>query len=124
MILVDTSVWVDHLRHNDTGLAWALESSLVLCHPFVIGELACGSLRQRAVVLDALAKLTMAPVATHDEAMLFAQRHALAGCGIGWVDVHLLASTALAGGARLWTRDKRLAAVAERLGLAYAAVAG
>jgi predicted nucleic acid-binding protein len=121
VILVDTSVWVDHLRRSDADLAQALASGLVLCHPFVIGELACGNLRYRAMVLDALANLAVAPVATHDEAMLFAQRHALAGRGIGWVDVHLLASTALAGDARLWTRDKRLAAVAMELGVAHPA---
>jgi predicted nucleic acid-binding protein len=96
-----------------------LESGLVLCHPFVIGELACGHLRDRARVLDTLADMPAAPVATHIEALAFLNRHTLAGRGVGWVDVHLLASTALAGGARLWTRDKRLAALAADIGLGY-----
>lgn len=120
MILVDTSVWIDHLRRTDPALTSALESGLVLCHPFVIGELACGRLRQRSKVLYALNAMPAAPVATHDEALVFLAHHRLAGRGIGWVDVHLLASTALADGARLWTRDKRLAAVAADLGFSYA----
>jgi hypothetical protein len=95
-----------------------LESSLVLCHPFVIGELACSHLHGRAEVLDALEKLPRAPVASHDEALVFLDRHGLAGRSIGWVDVHLLAGTALAGG-YLWTHDKRLAAVAADLGFGY-----
>lgn len=90
-----------------------------MIHPFVIGELACGQWHNRDRVLGALADLPVAPVATHDEALVFLARHALAGRGIGWVDVHLLASTALAGGAKLWTRDKRLAGAATNLGLAY-----
>lgn len=119
MILVDTSVWVEHLRRGEAVLAQMLESSLVLCHPFVAGELACGHLHGRAEVLDALGKLPRAPIARHDEALMFLDRHGLAGHGIGWVDVHLLASTALAGSAHLWTRDKRLAAVAADLGFGY-----
>lgn len=119
MILVDSSVWVDHLRRHESNLAGALESGLVLCHPFVIGELACGNLRQRNVVVESLAQLPTAPVATHHEAISFLDRHALAGCGVGWIDVHLLASAALASSGRLWTRDKRLAALAAQLGLGY-----
>ena len=119
MILVDSSVWVDHLRRPDSGLSEVLESGLVLCHPFVVGELVCGHLRRPAAVLAALEQLASAPIATHGEALDFVRRHTLVGRGIGWVDVHLLASTALAGGARLWTRDKRLAAVAGELNLAY-----
>lgn len=119
MILVDTSVWIDHLRRGDASLTHALQTGLVLCHPFVIGELACGHLRRRAQVLGAMDALPSAPVATHREALVFVERHALAGRGIGWVDAHLLASTALAGGAKLWTRDKRLAGIANELGLAW-----
>jgi predicted nucleic acid-binding protein len=96
-----------------------LQSGLVLCHPFVIGELACGHLRDRARVLDALSDMPVAPVATHTEALTFLNRHTLAGRGVGWVDVHLLASAALAGGARLWTSDKRLAALTTDVGLGY-----
>lgn len=119
MILVDTSVWVDHLRHGEPRLVQALESSLVLSHPFVIGELACGDLRDRARVLAALESLAQSPMATHAETLAFLHRYKLYGRGIGWTDVHLLASTALAAGSLLWTRDKRLAAVATNLGLGY-----
>lgn len=119
MILVDSSVWVDHLRRHESELASALEGGLVLCHPFVIGELACGHLRQRAVVLASLAQLPTAPLAKHLEALSFLDRHALAGFGVGWIDVHLLVSAALASGGRLWTRDKKLAALAAQLGLGY-----
>ncbi|WHZ18777.1 MAG: Toxin 1, PIN domain [Rhodanobacteraceae bacterium] len=119
MILVDTSVWIDHFRRPDASLVHLLDAGLVLCHPFVIGELACGNLRERSRILDALGSLASAPVAAHHEAVLFLDRHALAGRGIGWLDVHLLASTALAADARLWTRDTRLASVAADLRMAY-----
>jgi predicted nucleic acid-binding protein len=119
MILVDTSVWIDHLRQGDPALATALQSSQVLMHPFIVGELACGNLKSRAEVLTLLAELPGAPVASHEEALGFIERRDLMGRGIGYVDVHLLASVALAGTARLWTRDKRLAAVASDLALAF-----
>lgn len=118
MILVDTSVWVDHLRRRDATLAGALEVGEVLTHPFVIGELACGHLQRRGELLALLAALPAAPVATQAEALAYIERHALAGRGIGFLDVHLLAATSLAGDAKLWTRDKRLAAVAASLNLA------
>ena len=117
MIVVDSSVWIDHLRRHEPGLANALEQGRVLAHPFVIGELACGHLRNRPALLGSLAQLPESPVASHDEALGFLDRHALAGRGIGWLDLHLLAATALAGSARLWTRDKRLAALAGELAL-------
>ena len=120
MILVDTSVWVDHLRDGTPALAAALEQGRVLTHPFVLGELACGNLKNRGEVLQLLGELPAAPMATDPEALDFIERRALMGRGIGYVDVHLLASVALAGTARLWTRDKRLAAVAADLKLAYA----
>lgn len=120
MILVDTSVWVEHLRQGEPPLAAALEEARVLMHPFVLGELACGHLRNRAEVLRLLGSLPAAPTATDAEALGFIERHALMGRGIGYVDVHLLASAALATPARLWTRDRRLAAVAGELGLAWA----
>ena len=91
----------------------------VLVHPFVIGELACGNLKNRREVLDLLARLPAAPVATHAEALDFLERRSLMGRGIGLVDVHLLASAALASPARLWTRDRRLATVAAELDLAH-----
>ena len=120
MILVDTSVWVDHLGVGAPALAAALEHGSVLMHPFVLGELACGNLKNRSEVLRLLGDLPAAPLATDPEALDYIERRALMGRGIGYVDVHLLASAALAGAARLWTRDKRLAALAADLKLAYA----
>ncbi|MBI2753130.1 MAG: type II toxin-antitoxin system VapC family toxin [Betaproteobacteria bacterium] len=120
MILVDTSVWVDHLRDGAPALAAALERGSVLMHPFVLGELACGNLKNRGEVLRLLGELPAAPMATDPEALDYIERRGLMGRGIGYLDVHLLASVALAGTARLWTRDKRLAAVAADLKLAYA----
>ncbi len=118
MILVDTSVWVDHLRVGDTILEALLQSGRVLAHPFVVGELALGHLRQRRAILMALQDLPRATAASDDEVLQFIERNALAGQGIGYVDAHLLASTRLTAGSSLWTRDGRLSAVAERLGLA------
>lgn len=117
MILADTSVWVEHFRRSDPRLADALEEGTVVVHPFVIGELACGHLRPRRPVLDLLARLPSAPVATHAEALEFIDARDVAGRGIGYVDVHLLASLALGADVRLWTLDRRLARVARDLGL-------
>jgi predicted nucleic acid-binding protein len=117
VILADTSVWIGHLRGTDAALAPLLESGRVLMHPAVLGEIALGSLRQRDVVLRAMAGLPKATVATDAEVMLFIDRHALHGRGIGWVDVHLLASTLLTPGARIWSSDRRLAEAAGRLGV-------
>jgi predicted nucleic acid-binding protein len=118
VILADTSVWVDHLRAGDKTLAALLDAGMVLAHPFIIGELALGNLRQREVVLNALADLPHASVATDAEVLHFIERHALAGRGIGYIDAHLLAAVKLTGGAELWTSDKRLHGVAVQLGLA------
>jgi predicted nucleic acid-binding protein len=117
MILVDSSVWIDHLRHGNRELSALLDANVVLCHPFVIGELACGQLGDRDAFLGALAELPTTPVATHDEALAFLHRHRLPGRGIGWVDAHLLASAHLAGRAPLYTRDRRLGGIAAELGL-------
>lgn len=118
MILVDTSVWIDYLRYGDPALADALEAGQVLVHSFVVGELACGNLKNRAEFLRLLRTLPPAPVATEAEALAFIDGRGLMGRGIGYLDVHLLASVVLEGTATLWTRDKRLAAVAEEMGLA------
>jgi predicted nucleic acid-binding protein len=118
MILVDTSVWVDHLRHGDRTLAALLQRAEVLCHPSVIGELALGQLSQRKEILTLLAGLPQATVATEAEVMAAIDVHRLHGRGIGYVDVQLLASTLLTPEVRLWTRDKRLEAVASDLGRA------
>ena len=119
-MLVDTSVWIDHLRHGDSELAAALEAGQVDMHPFVVGELACGNLRARTEVLGLLLALPPIAVATDNEVLFFIDEHKLMGRGIGYVDAHLLTSARL-GGAMLWTRDKRLHATAAELGLAHAA---
>jgi len=119
MILVDTSVWIDHLRVGDEGLVTLLDSAQVLCHPFVVGELACGNLRNRGEALTLFGELPRVAVATDAEVLYFIEQHGLMGRGIGYIDAHLLAAVSLAGPARLWTRDKRLCAVATDLGLAY-----
>ncbi|MDP1549800.1 MAG: type II toxin-antitoxin system VapC family toxin [Nitrosomonas sp.] len=118
MILADTSVWINHLRHNDPHLVHLLTENNVLGHPFVRGELALGNLRQRKEILTALDNLPQAPVAFTDEVNYFIERHSLFGLGIGLIDAHLLASTQLSGNTRLWTQDKRLLAAAHRLNLA------
>ena len=117
-ILADTSVWVEHLRASDETLAALLDENLVVAHPFVIGELACGNLRNRNALLALLGELPRATVATHDEALRLIESHRLMGRGIGYVDVHLLASVALLGDVRMWTLDRRLAKVASELELA------
>lgn len=119
MILVDTSVWVDHLRRGDARLVDLLERANVVMHPFVVGEIACGSLHDRASILDLLQDLPAVAVAEGDEVLGFIDRHVLHGKGVGYVDVHLLASVALTEGAKIWTRDKKLRLVAEMLGCAY-----
>lgn len=118
MILADTSIWIDHLRAGDEALAGLLEAGAVLAHPHIIGELALGHLSQRGVVLGALSDLPQAEVAADIEVLHFIEQHALFGQGIGYVGAHLLAATRLSAGATLWTRDRRLHAVADRLGLA------
>ena len=121
MILVDTSVWVEHLRRREGVLAAALEAGQVLMHPFILGELACGNLKRRSDVLSLMRDLPVAPIATEDEALGLIERRRLMGRGIGYIDIHLLASAILAGTARLWTRDKRLANVADEMALAFVA---
>jgi predicted nucleic acid-binding protein len=116
LILVDTSVWVDHLRRPNARLAARLEDGEVLGHPFVLGELILGNLRAESEVPSLFVELPAALVVEHEEALAFVRRHALAGSGIGWVDVHLLCSAALSR-ARLWSLDGRLSATAVRLDL-------
>ncbi|HMA28230.1 MAG TPA: type II toxin-antitoxin system VapC family toxin [Thermoanaerobaculia bacterium] len=116
MILVDTSVWIDHLRRKSARLSALLEGGLVLLHPFVVGELALGHLRRRTEILGLLSELPQANAAQHDEVLEFVERHGLTGSGVGWVDAHLLASAALSH-ASLWTLDRRLVRAAARLAL-------
>jgi hypothetical protein len=117
MMLVDTSVWIDHFRGTTQDLAGALDEGKVLLHPFVLGEVALGHLPDRRRILATLRQLPEAIVASTDEALAFLDHHQLMGTGVGYVDAHLLASTMLSSGASLWTRDKRLMRVAEQLGL-------
>jgi predicted nucleic acid-binding protein len=117
VILVDTSVWVEHLRHGLPRLATLLKDGKVLIHPWVIVELACGNLRNRSQVLELLQGLPAATVASDAEVLLLIEREQLMGRGIGCVDTHLLASARLSH-CRLWTQDPCLAAVAQEQGLA------
>jgi len=117
VILIDTSVWVEHLRRGLPRLATLLQDGEVLIHPWVIGELACGNLSNRRQVLELLQGLPAATVASAAEVLLQIERDQLMGRGIGYVDAHLLASARLSHG-RLWTDERRLAAVAEGQGLA------
>lgn len=119
MTLVDTSVWVDHLRSNNAALVDLLESGSVLVHPFVIGEIALGSMAKREIVLDAMRNLPSAKAASDAEVWRFIDDWALYGRGIGYVDVHLLAAACLTPETVLWTMDKRLGAVAAEFGLAF-----
>jgi len=119
MTLVDTSIWIDHLRSEDTRLAELLNRSQVLAHPFVIGELACGNLRKRDEILSLLNDLPQSPVASPTEALHFIERNQLMGLGVGYIDIHLLAATALAQNTLLWTGDKRLNKVASKMKLAF-----
>ncbi|MFK7848519.1 MAG: type II toxin-antitoxin system VapC family toxin [Rhodothermales bacterium] len=119
MILVDTSIWIDHLRSGDTRLAELLDRSQVLIHPFVIGELACGNLRNRDEILRLLNDLPQSPVASPGETLYFIEGNRLMGLGVGYIDIHLLAATALAENTMLWTGDKRLKKVASKMKLAF-----
>lgn len=116
MILVDTSVWVAHFRKGGSGLSGLLSEGLVAAHPFVIGELACGNLKNRAAILSELEELPSAVPATHDEVMGLVQNRRFWGFGIGWIDAHLLAS-ALLSGCEFWTLDRKLAGAAVAAGV-------
>jgi predicted nucleic acid-binding protein len=118
MILVDTSIWVDHFRRSDLRLARLLDDGDVVMHPFVIGELALGYVPRITETLNELRRLPMVTVGDAEEVLRFIARRKLSGSGVGYVDAHLLAATALAQETFLWTRDKRLHAVAQSLSLA------
>lgn len=115
MILVDTSIWIDHLRNNEPVLAELLLQNKVFCHPFIRGELALGNLQQRNKILTALDNLPQAPLVFTEEVNFFIESHQLFGLGIGYIDTHLLASTKLIGNTKLWTRDKCLSLAATKL---------
>jgi predicted nucleic acid-binding protein len=118
MILVDTSVWINHLRKGNARLNSMLLNAAVLVHPFVIGELACGNIHNRSRILNLLGDLPASRVADDQEVLFFIEHNNLMGRGIGYIDAHLLASVSLSGPARLWTVDRKLDDVAIQLGLA------
>ena len=120
MIIVDTSVWVEHLRSASAILTELLDDGEVLGHPFVLGELALGNLRQRDDVLRMLRRIASGGQCLAREVLELIEREALFGRGIGYVDAHLLAAARLTAGSKLWTRDRRLQTVAAQLGLAAA----
>jgi len=118
-VLVDTSVWIDHLRNKDEPLISLLKQNQVLMHPMIRGELACGCLHNRDQLLSLLKNLPQMPEATHDEALYCLEKHTLMGKGIGFIDLHLLASTFLTQNALLWTRDRRLNKLAQALNVSW-----
>lgn len=120
MILLDTSVWIDHFRQQEQKLKPFLEGNLILAHPFIIGELALGSMPRYDLILRSLEELPKARIATDQEVLWLITQEALQGSGIGYVDAHLIASARLTPETRLWSRDKRLSRVAEALGVGYA----
>jgi predicted nucleic acid-binding protein len=117
VVLVDTSIWVAHLRHGDIGLEALLHSGRVVCHPLIVGELACGNLKNRSEIISLLQRLPEAIQARHEEVMQFIDNNGLMGQGLGYLDIHLLAAARLTGVA-LWTLDKRLNEAAKKLSLA------
>jgi len=119
MILVDTSIWIDHIRKGDAELVRLLGEGQVLSHPFVVGEIAMGSIANRKIVLSSIEKLPAVTMARHDEVMTFVAKHSLFGLGIGYIDAHLLASAQLTPYGVIWTRDRRLQDIAAGLLLAY-----
>lgn len=116
MILADTSIWIDHLSKSDSELSELLNKNEVVMHPFIMGEILLGSLSSRTDIETALTEMPQAIKASDREVLFFIRSAKIFGRGIGWVDTHLLVSAQLTG-ARLWTRDKRLARVAKELGL-------
>ena len=118
MVIVDTSIWVTHLRQGSRQLEKLLLDAEVMCHPFIVGELACGNLKNRNEIISLLQSLPMAPTIALDEFLFFIDRHHLMGKGVGFVDVHLLASAQLTG-KPLWTADKWLNSTADQLDLTF-----
>ena len=118
MVLVDTSVWISHFRHGNSRLQKLLQEGRVVSHPFIIGELACGNIRNRIEIISLMYSLPMLDVVEHEELLLFIEHNKMMGTGIGFVDVHLLAASILAG-IPLWTRDKKLKQICSRLSIDF-----
>ncbi len=119
MILVDTSVWIDLLRSGDAQLSALLNQSAAVMHPMVLGELVCGNLHNRKAIIALWHNLPQLAAVTDAEALYFLDQNTLWGRGIGYIDLHLLASVSMCTDASLWTRDKRLLKAAQEIGLAY-----
>ena len=120
MVLIDTVVWIDHFHSNDEHLSMLLENEQIVMHPMIIGELAMGNLANRQQTLEDFAKLPEISVARHEEVLFFIEHHQLMGTGIGYIDAHLLTASVLHGATQLWTRDRRMMAVADELGINFA----
>jgi predicted nucleic acid-binding protein len=118
VVLVDTSIWISHLQTGDAHLKQLLEQGEVACHPFIVGELACGNIQNRTKVLSLLRALPMASMAEHGEVLHFIDGHSLMGIGLGFIDVHLLAS-ALLSSVPLWTADRQLMTASAELNINY-----
>jgi hypothetical protein len=118
MVLVDTSVWVSHLRHGNEDLQKLLHDGEVVCHPFIVGELACGNLKNRHEILTYLQSLPMTILAEDKEVLKFIENNQLTGKGLGYIDVHLIASAVLTN-VLLWTLDKTLDKFTEKIGINY-----
>ena len=119
MILADTSVWIDHLRHDCPPLSALLDQNQVVMHPLVLGELACGNLQNRTQLLRLWQSLASLPEVNHKETLYFIEGNKLMGKGVGYIDVQLLASVTINADTQLWTKDRRLAAIARELGYAW-----
>ena len=118
MVLVDTSVWIGHLQKGNNHLQSLLIKGVVVCHQYIIGELACGNLKNRSEIIELLQSLPNIPQIELQEYLYFVEKHNLSGRGVGFVDIHLLASSKL-GQVKIWTLDKRLKLAAIDLGLNY-----
>jgi len=118
MVLVDTSVWILHLRQGSARLVSLLNNGDVVCHPFIIGELSCGNLKNRSEILSLLRSLAVAEQVEHKEALQFVESNNLIGKGLGYIDVHLLASAVLSG-IPIWTLDRKLYTASSKMGVCY-----
>jgi hypothetical protein len=118
MILADTSVWIDHFRLGNNRLETLLKEDQIVCHPFIIGELACGNLKNRQEIIRMLELLPQGTIAGHNEVLYFIDKHRIQGSGIGWIDAHLLASCYLTG-CTIWTLDKSLSKIAKNIKISH-----
>ena len=118
MVLVDTSVWVSHLRDGNIGLEKLLNGGEVVCNPFIVGELACGNLKNRREILTYLKSLPMTTLAEDEEVLKFIENNQLMGKGLGYIDIHLIVSAVLTG-VPLWTFDKTLDKITKKIGINY-----